>query len=255
MVAACVVALCAAAGGIAGLSWLPQIRIAHIDVSGTESVAPEAVEEEARAALAGTLWGVLARDNILVYPKEGIHARIAAKFPVFKSIQVRRKNLDTLIIAVAEREPQNLWCGPSITFASPCYLVDEDGVAYAPAADFSGTIYTRYYGSTSSATPRQYLTQEQYHALFALIEELKTRALAGSIPSVEVDEQETVNVHFSSGFTLIFALNDSGADVLERLALALTAEPFTSHVVSDFEYLDLRFGDKLYYKLKGEPAP
>ena len=36
------------------------------------------------------------------------------------------------------------------------------------------------------------------------------------------------------------------------ITLALEAEPFKGHALSDFEYLDLRFGDRLYYKLKSE---
>jgi len=45
-------------------------------------------------------------------------------------------------------------------------------------------------------------------------------------------------------------VSDSGADVLERIALALQSEPFAKRSLTDFAYLDLRFGDKLYYKLK-----
>jgi len=49
---------------------------------------------------------------------------------------------------------------------------------------------------------------------------------------------------------VIFALSDSGGDVYERFVLALTAEPFEGRSTGDFEYLDLRFGDRLYYKLR-----
>ena len=55
---------------------------------------------------------------------------------------------------------------------------------------------------------------------------------------------------FASGFVLKFALSDAGGDVFERFSLALAAEPFLGRSLSDFLYLDLRFGDKLYYKLK-----
>jgi len=47
-----------------------------------------------------------------------------------------------------------------------------------------------------------------------------------------------------------FAVADAAGDTFERFSLALGAGPFLEHPLSDFAYLDLRFGDKLYYKLK-----
>ena len=48
----------------------------------------------------------------------------------------------------------------------------------------------------------------------------------------------------------MFALGDDGGDVFDRFSLALQSDLFKKHALSDFDYLDLRFGDKLYYKLK-----
>lgn len=239
------------AGGAAALMWLPQVRITQVEVIGTESVAPSAVGGEVRDVLTGTYLGIVPRNNALVYPKEEVRARVAAAFPVFNTVEVVAKQLTVLTVAVVERAPEALWCGLSLATTSPCYLLDDHALAYAPAADFSGMVYTRYYGEATGTVPKQYLTQERYHSLFALVEELKTHPLAGQVTAVEVSEEGAVNVHFTSGFVLIFSLDDPGGDVLERLALALTAEPFASRALAEFEYLDLRFGDKLYYKLKG----
>lgn len=236
--------------GAAGLSWLPQMRIVAVEVAGVESVAEDAVIKEAQSKLAGAYAFVLARNNVLIYPKENIRARIAEVFPVFNKVEVSATNFTTLKIEVTERKPRGLWCGESIIISSPCYLLDETGLAYTPAADFSGTVYTRYYGTAEGTVPKQYLTPELFISLAALMEEIKTRGVAGAIAGVEVRAEGAVYVSFTNGFALIFMLINSGADVLERLGLALTAEPFTSHTLADFEYLDLRFGDKLYYKMK-----
>ena len=69
------------------------------------------------------------------------------------------------------------------------------------------------------------------------------------VVSVVVDEHHDVYVRFENNFTLMFNLRDNSGDVYERFVLAQTAEPFKNHNLSDFEYLDLRFGDRLYYKV------
>jgi hypothetical protein len=67
---------------------------------------------------------------------------------------------------------------------------------------------------------------------------------------VSVDNNNDVEATFGSGFVLKFALDDAQGDVFERFSLALTSDPFKNKQLSNFAYLDLRFGDKLYYKLK-----
>jgi hypothetical protein len=64
-----------------------------------------------------------------------------------------------------------------------------------------------------------------------------------------------VRVSFINGFALLFSLDSAGADVYQRFVLALGADAFQGHTLGDFEYLDLRFGDKLYYKLRDNQTP
>ena len=133
----------------------------------------------------------------------------------------------------------------------PCFLLDEDGVAYGGALTFSGDAYTRYYGAlTGSTTPKHYLNPAQFRSLSALVDTIAESQKDEPLRSVWVDASDDVHLAFASGFTLLFTLSADGGDVYQRLTLALQSDPFKSHKLSDFEYLDLRFGDKLYYKLK-----
>jgi hypothetical protein len=185
----------------------------------------------------------------MLYPREEIRLRLLRDFPNLSQAVIGGENLTTLAIVVSERKAQALWCGPSLALAGACYLLDAQGVAFAPAADFGGEIYTEYYGPVSGESPQQFLALDTYRALSATVDALKDKVADDSLDSVEASAEDA-RVHFKSGFELIFSLKDGGADVLERFSLALTAAPFTTHALSDFEYLDLRFGDKLYYKLK-----
>jgi hypothetical protein len=128
-------------------------------------------------------------------------------------------------------------------------LLDDSGVVYAPAASFSGDAYVSYYGPTSSSTIKQFVMPEQFRAMTALVAAFAQSGKAGAPARVVASEGE-VHLTFDNGFVIKYALADNGADVLERFSQALQADPFTKHPVTDFEYLDLRFGDKLYYKLK-----
>ena len=136
-------------------------------------------------------------------------------------------------------------------------LMDENGFVYAPAGDFSGDAYFSYYGVATSSTgfvaeplPRQFLTVEQFHSLAALAKAFADNQSNTRISRVVVDSNNDVHLSFANGFTVLFVLAPRGGDVYERFTLALASEPFLKRSVSDFEYLDLRFGDRLYYHLR-----
>jgi hypothetical protein len=158
-----------------------------------------------------------------------------------------------LVVRVSEYEPYALWCGASPSAVEPCLLIDKGGVAYTKAVT-PDSVYVRYYGVLGGeGLPRQYIEKKDFQKLTALLNEVERTLSPDTLVRVYVDEYNDARAVFKSGFVLVFTLKDESVDVLERFALGLTAEPFNEHVVSEFEYLDLRFGDKLYYKLKVSP--
>lgn len=238
-------------GGVVGLTYLPHWRVAKVTVAGVEGAEAKKVEQQVRAALQGRYFLVVPRDNVLFYPYTEIVGELVGKNPTFASVEVRATSLRALEVQVVEREPVALWCGTARVVAEPCLLLDERGIAYEPAPQFGGVVYTEYYGAAPGSLPRQYLNEEAYRSLRALVAALET-AQGLQVASVEVDEARDARLRFANNFELIFSLDDGGGDVYERFALALGAEPFVGRALIDFEYLDLRFGDRLYYKLKAE---
>lgn len=235
---------------VAWATWVPFVRIQRVEASGAQSVASSTVQKKVQDEIDGKYFLIFAKDNILLYPKGSIQHDLLTQFPIFKSVALHIKGFTRLEVEVVERKGVAVWCGESLASSSPCFLLDDSGVVYAPAADFSGNAYERYYGSVPSLTlPTQFLTTQKFKELYALIQALKnTPGL--SIQSVSVNSDGDVRAVTRSGFVLLFVLNGASGDVYQRFNLALAAAPFTSHTLSDFEYLDLRFGDKLFYKLK-----
>jgi len=175
---------------------------------------------------------------------------ILKQYPTLRAVDVHAQDFHTIVVAVTEREPVALWCGPSPAEPQPCLFLDEEGAAYAPAPEFSAPVYVPYYGSLVQGAPPRYLGTAQFQSLFALVAALGQKESAEAVAGVSVDSSGDVRMLFGGGFTLIFNLKDDGGDIFERFNLALGSSVFSGKTLADFEYLDLRFGDKLYYKLK-----
>ena len=235
---------------IVGATWLPFMRIKQVDVSGAKTVMPDKLQTLTSRELAGGYAFLFAKGNILLYPRGTIEHDLLQQFPVLATADVHAENFHTIAIVVTERQPAALWCGESLASSTSCYLLDKTGTMYAPAVVYSGDAYQKYFGpTTSGALPRQFLTPPQFHSLSVLVDSLQSRQHL-TMQSISVDSVNDVRVMFSNGFTLIFALSSDSGDLFDRFSLALSSDAFTKHTLSDFQYLDLRFGDKLYYKLK-----
>ncbi len=231
-------------GIVVGLSYLPFLQVREVAVSGTATLATSTIESYIQQQIAGRYAYVFPKRNIFLYPKQAISLGLLAEFPELRAADVHAANFHTIAAEVAEREQKALWCQ-----GEHCYRMDQSGVVYAPAA--GGEDLVAYYGrATGERLPRHYLTPESFESLFALVDALSQKPDQGRVQSVYVDAQGDAEAVFTNGFTLKFALGDAGGDVFERFSLALGAEPFLGRALSEFLYLDLRFGDKLYYKLK-----
>ncbi len=241
-----------ALSGLVGLTYWSSLQIKNVAISGAHTLPSSTVEAFVRDRLAGEYWYAFSKSNIFLYPRRQITTDLIQAYPVLASADVHAVDFHTIAVNVVERSPRALWCTSSDSAPSVhCFFMDENGIVYGEAPRFSEPVYLSYYGSTTgSALPKQFLTPPEFQALSALVDALAQKVSESAIAAVEVDANRDVSVRFANEFTLRFALSNAGGDVFERFSLALTSEPMTAHKLSDFQYLDLRFGDKLYYKLK-----
>ncbi len=233
--------------------WLAHAPFLHIDtivVSGAVAVPQGAIKSVVEQDIAGAYLWVYPKNNILLYPKSAIQKQLLAQFPTLTSVEVHLQDLHTIKVVVVERKPVAVWC--SVDALTPrCFLLDEGGLVYAAAPSYSGDAYKKYSGAGSAGTfPWHYLPQQTFHSLTALVDAIEKKVEVTRVSGVSVDAQDDVHLTFENGFEVLFALHDETGAVFERFVLALGAPPFTAHPLDAFAYLDLRFGDKLYYKLR-----
>jgi cell division septal protein FtsQ len=229
------------------------VRVTNVLVSGEDSIPDASLTAVVQHELEGKYFGLFAKNNIFLYPKVHIERELLALYPTLKSAKVVAQNFHTIAVSVVERTPKALWCNSTGDETQGCILLDENGLAYANAPSYSAKVYRTYVGPLKEGPlPKQFLLPEQFRSLAALVDALEKNRAPDRIAQVSVDEHTDVQLVFSPGYAVLFALGDDSGQILDRFVLALGAAPFLSHKLSEFEYIDLRFGDKVYYKLKGQ---
>ena len=251
-----------AVGGLALLARASFLKITTVSVAGVETLATSTLQSFVKEKMSGYYAYLFPKDDIFLYPRSGLAAAVLSAYPTLKSAEVQAQDFHHIEVTVVERQPKALWCPLDASEAEgACYFMDEEGVVYAPAPEFSAPVYISYRGPVAGlpaqagdALPKHYLSPPEFQSLSALADALAHKVPTETLQSVSVDDHRDTRVRFINRealhFDLLFSLDDEAGDVFERFELALTAKPFVSRSLYDFEYLDLRFGDKLYYKLK-----
>jgi len=234
-------------GGLAWLSRAPFLRVTSVQVVNAQALASSTIAQFAWDQMSGAYGWLFARNNIFLYPRQTISQQLLLQNPGLRAVDVHAQDFHTVVIKVTERTPVALWCD------TDCYYMDEQGLVYAAAPQDGAPTYISYQGPVATTTEpglRQYLTTEEFQSLAALMAALAQTMPDNPVGQVVVDDNLDTRVYFQNDFLLIFNLKDDGGDIFERFTLALSSDVFKGKTVADFEYLDLRFGDKLYYKLK-----
>ncbi len=251
--------------GLSFLSKLEKINIDNIQISGNKMVETKMIEEVVKEKLAGYYFGIFPKTNFIIYPQHKIEAELKNKFKRIKDVFVNDRNIKTLEIYISEYEGKYLWCGITppelVDNNQKCYFMAEEGYIFDEAPYFSGEVYLKFYGLVYPAQTDNpsgsYFFQPNFIKLISLKETLEKTGIKPVVFYIQNDGDIKMFLSSSSmsqkGPEIIFKTDADFEKVAENLQTILTTEPFKSdfrNKYSSLLYIDLRFGNKVYYKFK-----
>jgi len=228
------------------LSWLflfsNILIIKNIEVSETSLIPSFDIENLAQERLTKTKFLILSESRLAVFDAKALKNQITERYVVDK-IQVSKKIPSTLVITIYEKTPTAVW------FEADTYQqIDAAGWVLASVSGNVEGLPTIY----NNGWPR--INNKKIEGVantitFAksLNSEFSNRFSAIKIKQLTVDnEQDTIKLVPERGAIVYFSTIDNISSQIDRLDLLLLSE-----LKGRFEktlYIDLRFGDKVYYQ-------
>lgn len=222
---------------------IPSFQIEHIEVVGGETLPHSIIEEKVQNELSGAYLRIVPHRFTLFYPKEKIVESIMALDRV-KNVHVERGEDQTLIVAFDEYVPYALWCASHDS--RTCLFMDKTGLAFAEAPFLQGSAFVRYINE--GANPQVDATG--FDSSFvtdtgSFIEQLETRL---ALYVTHVFKRSTYDVEYtiSGGGVIKVSQSIPMDESFKNLETILFSDAFKHIEPGSFQYIDLRFGEKIF---------
>jgi hypothetical protein len=221
---------------------LSVFTISNITASGGETIAKEIVAEKVNSTLEGTYLGLVPRRFSLLYPKQEVLEALQT-IERIKDVVITKTDNTTLTVTYGEYLPHGLWCQSAPI--ERCVFLDEHGFAFGQAPTLTGGSFLRVLTiGREVAVGKPVMDESTYLAVQELVDLLAARQWY--VAQVEIDHVEDVFFQLVGGGELKIRLEDSPQQIVDNLFVVLTAEEFTHLSPGNFQYIDLRFGEKVF---------
>lgn len=225
--------------GTSALSYHERFAINDIHVEGTHALSAAAVESTFGSSVNDGIRHFFSRANIFLFPQSELREALLRDLPLLQTVSFSRESLlsQAVTISVTEREPKYLWC------ANECYFMDANGFIFMKATNPTGFLEFRG-GLIAHQDPiGQVFMRGKLDSLASLVNNLEKGGFSAS--SVTVENERDLSLRLENA-PRIKVLNDANPDLLSKnLSLVLASEALQARHV---EYIDLRYGNRVYYK-------
>jgi len=239
---------------IAGAVWygsrLESLTIVKVSVVGGDTVSHDDIKILVEQELDGNYYSVVPKRFSWTYPEEQIVTEIES-VPKVKEARLTRPDSKTVEVHFVEYNPVALWCQNQGSFEG-CIFLDDTGYAFSPAPPLQGNAMPRYFNQETPTEGQNPFTYEFMRDTlsFSKVVRHDLNFVTYAIEKVGVDE---AIFELYGGGQIKITLRQPLEVTLENLRVLLGASEFTHIEPGNFEYIDLRFGDKVFVnEVKGE---
>jgi hypothetical protein len=211
----------------------------HID---QVNFAPkESFEKIIKEELSKNFLYIIGRNNILFLPTSEIEQKIKSNFSEIKFLELKRVGFRSIALKITEYEKTALWCNQE------CYFLNEDGMAFAKAESYQKLPVFQGL-ERDSYLNQNYLEKEYFKNIMTLISLLQEMTI--EIKNIKSDDGDSFVLATEIGLNLLYDKKGDPVEVANNLNALIKKDAINFAQLKNIEYIDLRFGNKVYYKIR-----
>ena len=228
-----------------------EFHILEVTVSGAQKIDPAVIRQDADKLSEGNTAYFIPKRFFLAYPRKQIESYILEHHKEINVATVRLRGFSKAEIVIEERTPYAFYC----TYT--CFVADANGLAYEEASTTpTGVIFRdkrdeHQNGSLIGKYPLETSIFKEVESFARKLSDLKLH-----LKEIVIEENDDLSVETEEG-TIIISSHESLTSQYEFLKVALSQKMFLypDGAIRSFNYIDLRFGKKVFYRFDEAPMP
>lgn len=241
--------LIAILGGLSFWSKHPSMKIVNIEVEGLTYMKSDSIKVAVEEELQGNYLFLFSKFNSLIYPRSFIKNRLIEEYGFIESVNLDFVNLKTIRVKIKEFEPNAKWCRKLESGTDECFLINEYGYIFTKEPLINNDQFVEFRGGIDGEPLKKiYVSTEVYTELNDLVKLL--RRLDINIKEVRTENGQDFDVITDSNVKIIVDVRDDMDLVFENLETVIEKDAINKAQFGNLEYIDLRFGNRVFYKLK-----
>ena len=234
-------------GALSWLSFLPVLAVQDIEVSGNVDIRTRAVQSVLLEYTEKPLFGFFSRQSALLYPGAELEKILLFEFPKIESIQIDTQfSKQKVVVAIIERESYAQWC-KNIEQDIQCYALDVNGFIFEhiePSVD--SLIFEGGLSIDTVNVLRKFVEPKYFNDVSNFI--IKLSDLGLDVQKFVFEDQDA-RVYIKPSWEIRIALDKDLSSTIVNLGAVLD-EYHLRKKLSELDYIDMRFGERVYHKFK-----
>jgi hypothetical protein len=221
------------------------LQVKDFEVTGGETALDNNVKDVALGLATGTSFFVIPKSNILLLDRGNLAGVLLSKFTRIQKVDISKNFFDGNVkLSITERSEDFLWCSTR----DECFFMDKSGLVFAPY-DGAGT-------DLGKIIFKGVLVGDPIMKKFAASDEMqnysgfiKTFADAGfKVDYINIESGEKGTAETNMG-DVVFNPGETDLSLIAQNVILLINETKAKNHSAVFNYIDARFGNKIFYKL------
>jgi cell division septal protein FtsQ len=230
--------------GLAYLSNSDSAKISNIYITDTTFSNKKEIEKIVKEEMEGNYLFVFAKDNIFLFPKHEIEERIKNFSKSIKKTTISLSGLQSISVNIEEYKPTAVWCNET-----DCFYLNEEGLVFDKAPiDYDKNLVQFHDWIHDNPIGKNYTDSETFEKIIKLIEFVSKVPM--KVTSINTEDGLTFYLHTEAGTRLLYEINDDPEAVANNLNTVLAKDAINRAQLNNIDYIDLRFGNKVYYKIR-----
>lgn len=224
------------------------LQVKNIEVLGAENISGEEIKVTVQNWTSGSRFLVIPKTNILFLRKQKLAETLISAFPRLEKVEIKKQYFNKgIALQINERGADFLWCLPVQTGASSeeCFYMNKSGLIFERAQNLESKFVFRGV-VTGDPIMQTFATADKIQIYLNFIDIFQKAGFETTYINIESSDKAVAGVSVGEVF---FNPEETDLTAVAQNVLLLIDEIKAKNSDAMFEYVDARFGNKMFYKL------